>query len=295
MKLAAIVALLASTSVVYAHTTVRAVFINGWDQGNGENVYIRSPPSNFPVKDLTSNAVACNVNNRAVPKTLDVAAGDIITFEFGWTRRGDGIIESSHKGSVMVYVASTSSNGQGPVWVKIHQESFTNGQWATSKLIENRGHVSIRVPDLKAGEYLFRPEIISLHHAETAYNVNPIRGVQLFMECVQFQVVSSGSISLPPGIDFKKAYTYADKGLVFNIYNSAATSYVPPGGPVSRIASHNPGIGPPPPRKNGKRSSTGSEAVPKYGQCGGRSYSGITQCTSGLTCKFINEDYSQCI
>ncbi|CAE6429098.1 unnamed protein product [Rhizoctonia solani] len=218
----------------------------GVDQGNGEKVYIRSPPNNNPVKDLTSDSVACNVNNVAVPKTLEVSGGDVITFEYSHNNRGDSVVAASHKGPVMVYVAPTSSNGKGAVWVKLHQEVYTNGQWASDKLIENGGHVSITVPNLAAGEYLFRPEIVTLHEADTAYNANPARGVQLYMECVQFKVVSSGSVSLPAGIDFKTSYTYADKGLVFNLYGSAATSYVAPGGAVSSIAGSNPGIGPVP-------------------------------------------------
>ncbi|CUA73237.1 hypothetical protein RSOLAG22IIIB_10650 [Rhizoctonia solani] len=259
MKFFTIVAPLISASAVYAHTTVKAVFINGVDQGNGENTYIRSPPNNNPVKDLTSDSVACNVNNRAVPKTLEVSGGDVITFEFAHDNRGDDILASSHKGPVMVYVAPTSSNGKGAVWVKLHQEVYTGGQWASDKLIQNGGHVSITVPNLKAGQYLFRPEIVTLHEADAAYNVNPARGVQLYMECVQFKVVSSGSVSLPAGIDFKTSYTYADKGLVFNLYGSAATSYVAPGGAVSSIAGSNPGIGPVP--AAGRNSTVNSPAA----------------------------------
>ncbi|KAJ1304057.1 hypothetical protein OPQ81_008465 [Rhizoctonia solani] len=331
MKFSAIAALLASASVALAHTTVQAVFVNGVDQGNGQNSYIRSPPNNNPVKDLSSDAVACNVNNRAVPKTLEVSAGDVITFEFAHDNRGDDIMDPSHKGPVMVYVAPTSSNGQGAVWVKIHQEVYTNGQWASDKLIQNRGHVSITVPNLKAGEYLFRPEIVTLHEADTAYNVNPARGVQLYMECIQFKVVSSGSVSLPAGIDFKKSYTYSDKGLVFNLYGADANTYVAPGGAVSSIAASNPGIGPVPaagskpttpvtqPTTTAKPTTTaaptptkittvtvkptttaaagGSNAgtVAKWGQCGGRGYTGPTQCASGSTCKVNNEWYSQCL
>lgn len=334
MKFSAIAVLLASASAAYAHTTVKAVFINGVDQGNGENVYIRSPPNNNPVKDLTSDAVACNVNNRAVSKTLEVSGGDVITFEFGHNTRGDDIMDSSHKGPVMVYVAPTASNGQGAVWVKIHQEVYTNNQWASDKLIQNGGHISITVPNLKAGEYMFRPEIVTLHEADTAYNVNPARGVQLYMECVQFKVVSSGSVTLPAGIDFKQSYTYADKGLVFNLYNSDAKSYVAPGGAVSSIAASNPGIGPVPaagskpttqpttavqpatttkptttaaatptkittvtikPTTTASSGGSSSGTVAKYGQCGGLNYSGPTQCASGSTCKFNNDWYSQCL
>jgi cellulase len=98
---------------------------------------------------------------------------------------------------------------------------------------------------LKPDEYLIRPEAIALHESDTAFNVNPGRGVQLYMECIQFKVVSSGSIALGEGIDFKKAYTYSDPGLVFDLYNAAPNTYVPPGGPVSSIAAAGQlGIGP---------------------------------------------------
>ncbi|KAF8597297.1 hypothetical protein BDV93DRAFT_527530 [Ceratobasidium sp. AG-I] len=246
MKFATLAAVLASASATYAHSIARAVFINGVDQGLGVGSYIRGPPDNSPVKDLTSSAVACNVNNAAVPKTLEVSAGDQITFEWSHDNRNDDIIDPSHKGPVQVYVAPTSSNGAGAVWVKLFSQAFTD-DWATNKLIANKGHITVTVPNLKAGEYLFRPEIVALHEADTAYNVNPARGVQLYMECVQFKVVSAGTVALPAGIDFAKSYTYADPGLVFDVYSKAGSSYVAPGGAVSSIAvAGQLGIGPVP-------------------------------------------------
>jgi hypothetical protein len=67
-------------------------------RGDGRNSYIRSPPNNNPVKDLSSSAMACNVNNRAVSKTLSVKAGDKYTCEWYHDSRSDDIIASSHKG-----------------------------------------------------------------------------------------------------------------------------------------------------------------------------------------------------
>lgn len=335
MKFSAVAAVLTSASAAYAHSTVQAVFINGVDQGSGVNTYIRSPPNNNPVKDLTSSAVACNVNNVAVSKTLEVSAGDVITFEWAHDNRGDDIIDPSHVGPVQVYVAPTSSNGSGAVWVKLFSDAYTS-DWATNKLIANKGHVSITVPNLAAGEYLFRPEIVALHEADTAYNVNSARGVQLYMECVQFKVVSSGSVALSGGIDFKQSYTYSDKGLVFNVYNESPSTYVAPGGAVSSIAvSGQLGIGPVP--AAGSKSSTAAQAatsttakattatqatttkmttvtlkstttatasttaaasgatVAKYGQCGGNGWTGSTTCAAGSTCKYSNDWYSQCL
>jgi hypothetical protein len=42
-------------------------------------------------------------------------------------------------------------------------------------------------------------------------------------------------------------------------------------------------------------SSPASGSVKKYQQCGGKGYSGATQCESGSTCKAQNDYYSQCI
>ncbi|KAB5588710.1 hypothetical protein CTheo_7845 [Ceratobasidium theobromae] len=248
MKFSVVAAIIASASAAYAHAVVGIVHINGVSQGNGVNTYIRSPPSNSPVKDLDSPNVACNVNNVAVPKTLEVSAGDVITFEWYHNTPQDDIIDASHKGAVQVYVAPTESNGAGPVWVKLFSQGYTD-DWATNKLIAGKGLVSITVPDLKAGEYLFRPEVVALHESDTAYKMNAGRGVQLYMECVQFKVVSSGSVALSGGIDFKESYTYSDKGLVFDLYTADPKTYVAPGGPVSPISvSSGAGIGPIPAR-----------------------------------------------
>ncbi|KAB5591029.1 Glycoside hydrolase family 61 protein [Ceratobasidium theobromae] len=261
MKFSTVAAMLASASAAYAHAIVGSVYINGVSQGNGVGTYIRSPPNNSPVKDLTSSDVACNVNNVAVPKTLEVSAGDVITFEWYHNTPLDDIIDASHKGPVQVYVAPTESNGSGAVWVKLFSQAYTD-DWATNKLIANKGHVSVTVPDLAAGEYLFRPEIVALHEADTAYNVNSARGVQLYMECVQFKVASSGSVSLSGGIDFKESYTYSDGGLVFNVYNADPKTYVAPGGAVSSIAvAGQAGIGPVPAAGSNAQAGTTAAAV----------------------------------
>ncbi|CAE6387216.1 unnamed protein product [Rhizoctonia solani] len=212
MKLSALlIGLATAAATAHAHATVWGVWINGVDQGNGQNQYIRSPPNNNPVKDLNSNAVACNANNRAVPTTLKVKAGDTVTFEWFHDSRNDEIIATSHKGPIVVYIAPTSSNGAGNVWVKLYQEGY-NGNWAVDKLIAARGKHSIRIPNIAAGNYLLRPELITLHEADTAYSANPARGVQFYMSCIQIEVQSSGS-TLPSGVAFPGLFYKAEGGL----------------------------------------------------------------------------------
>jgi hypothetical protein len=71
-------ALSLTTSLVKAHATVQAVWINGVDQGQGDNRngYIRFPPNNSPVVAITSQDMTCNKNSGPVTRTLQVKTGD---------------------------------------------------------------------------------------------------------------------------------------------------------------------------------------------------------------------------
>ncbi|KAG5636672.1 hypothetical protein H0H81_007234 [Sphagnurus paluster] len=231
MQLTSFLFLASFIAAVSAHTTVYGVWINGAFQGDGRNSYIRSPPSNSPVKDLKSGAMACNVNNRdfeGVGKTLSVKAGDKVTFEWHHNTRADDIIDGSHKGPVQVYMAPTSSNGNGNVWTKIFSDSYS-GSWATDRLINARGQHSITVPNVPAGDYLLRPEIVALHEADSLYSQNSARGAQLYMSCIQFKVTSNGNQGLPGGTSFPGTYTDSTQGIKFNVYNQAANTYKAPG------------------------------------------------------------------
>ncbi|KAJ3039840.1 hypothetical protein HDV00_011749 [Rhizophlyctis rosea] len=340
MRFAAAATILGLAASVSAHATVYSVHINGVSQGLGcgenqygkqiggaeNSKYIRCPPNNNPVKDLTSSSVACNVNNAAAPQYLQVRGGDAITFEWHHdsASSSDDIIASSHKGPVVVYIAPASSNGSGPVWVKIYEDGGNPSSWGVDKLIAARGRHYINLPNLAPGKYLIRPELITLHEADTAYSANPARGVQLYPNCIQLEVVSSGSLTLPSGVSFPGAYTYSDKGLVYNLY-SPAGPYVIPGPAVwGGAAGGGYGLG----QGNGgsqptTRTTTTTRAqtttttraqttttttraqttttassgncAAKYGQCGGQGFSGPTCCQSGSTCRVSNPYYSQCL
>jgi len=220
MYMKALAILASIIAVARAHCTVYGVQINGVDQGDGRNQYIRSPPSNNPVKDIRSSAMACNVNNRAVGRTLDVKAGDKFTFEWYHDYRNDDIIASSHKGPISVFIAPASSNGQGQVWTKIFQEAYDNNsrQWAVDKLIASRGKHSVYIPDVPAGDYLLRAEIIALHEADVTYSQNQMRGAQFYMSCAQIRVTSNGGQSLSGGVAFPGYYTDQTQGLVWNLW-----------------------------------------------------------------------------
>ncbi|CZT48816.1 related to Endo-beta-1,4-glucanase D [Rhynchosporium secalis] len=254
----------AAASLASAHATIYNVWVNDVDQGTGNSAagYIRSPPNNSPIKDITSKDMTCNVNNVAAAKTINVAAGDKISLEWHHNNNSpaDDIIDSTHKGPVMVYIAPAASNGEGDVWVKLAEDGYDGSQWAVQKLIANKGKHDFILPSTLAdNKYLIRGEIIALHEADSAYSANPGRGAQFYMECVQISVSGGGSTLLPAGVSIPGAYSDTDPGVVFNLYGGF-TSYKIPGPAVWNGGSS--GTAPKPP--------TTTPAVPISGQAPGK-------------------------
>ncbi|KIJ42535.1 lytic polysaccharide monooxygenase [Sphaerobolus stellatus SS14] len=231
MQLLSLLSILAFISFTAAHCTVWGLWANGVDQGDGRNLYIRSPPNNNPVKNITSKDIACNVNNRLVPNKVPVEAGDTLTIEWYHDTRDDDIIASSHHGLISVWIAPLSSNGEGPVWTKIFEDTYDGSLWAIDRLIPAHGQHSVLIPDIPAGDYLVRPELIALHEANALYSQNPIRGAPFYISCIQITVTSDGTQPLPDGISFPGEYTDSSPGIQWNLYKGGPdpNTYVAPG------------------------------------------------------------------
>ncbi|KAF5658173.1 endoglucanase B [Fusarium heterosporum] len=254
MRFSATAATLAMATTVTAHAQVYGLWVNGEDQGDGRNVYIRSPENNNPVKDLTSPDLVCNVNGgKAAPKFAKAAAGDEVTFEWYHNTRGDDIIDGSHKGPIITYVAPyTETDGTGAIWTKIAEDGYSGGKWAVDKLIANKGKATFTLPaSLKAGKYIVRQEIIAHHESDVAFKDNSARGAQFYPSCAQVEVTGSGTSVPDEKFDFNKGYTYTDKGIVgVDVYNFSGT-YDMPGPAVWTAAS------------SGSGSDSGSETKPE--------------------------------
>ncbi|KLU87958.1 hypothetical protein MAPG_06948 [Magnaporthiopsis poae ATCC 64411] len=224
---------LALSGSAAAHSWMFGVSVNGKDQGDGRKVYIRSPPNNSPVKDLTSPALACGENGgKAVPKFVKAAGGDTLTFEWFHDNRGDDIIDLSHKGPIITYVApysGDSMDGTGPIWSKIAEDGFSGGKWAVERLVAAKGKNDVKLPQLAAGKYMVRQEIIAHHESDATFDKNPARGAQFYPSCVQVEVTGSGTVKPTQNFDVNKGYTYSDPGIHFNLYNSDASTYKIPG------------------------------------------------------------------
>ncbi|RPA81087.1 hypothetical protein BJ508DRAFT_116570 [Ascobolus immersus RN42] len=231
MKFATLIPFVAAmVGTASAHSTVFGLWVNGAFQGDGRNTYIRSPPSNSPVKDFETTDINCNSNNRLVASSVNVKAGDTIDFEWHHDNRNDDIIDLSHKGPILVYIAEASSNGNGAVWTKLAHEGFSNGQWAVERLVANGGKHSVKLPStLAAGDYLLRAEIIAHHESDTSVYVNPARGAQFYPSCSQIKVTAGGTAKPPQKFNFIGGYARNDPGIVFDLYGGNANAYKIPG------------------------------------------------------------------
>lgn len=222
---------LASATLVSSHALMWGVSVNGVDQGDGRSNYIRSPPNDSPIRDMSSPEMVCNVNGATpAPSFVSAAPGSKITFEWYHDNRDDDIIDPSHEGPIITHIAPyTSGAATGPIWTKIAEEGFSGGKWAVDRLIANRGKIDVSLPDLAAGKYLLRQEIIALHEADGSY---PERGAQFYPSCVQLEVTGQGSVTLPKdGFDIS-SYSAKDPGIFFDLY-APYNSYSIPGPKVA--------------------------------------------------------------
>jgi len=231
MKLSILVSAAITARLVSGHAYVWGISINGNDMGRGDQAgYIRKVHNNDPIKDVKSQDMTCNKNNGPARTSMNIKGGDKVTIEWAHNNRGDDIIAGSHKGPVQVFLAENKGNLKGPVFTKVASEAFTGGQWATDKLIRNKGKHSFTFPHVPAGEYIIRPEIVALHEG------NRQGGAQLYMACIQVKVASGSGAKLPGGLSFPGSYSANDPGILFNVYDKPMKRYIAPGGALKSLS-----------------------------------------------------------
>jgi cellulase len=219
--------ILAVAKLAASHATFQSFVIDGKDAG--QHFAVQTPANgNNPIKDVTDSAMSCN-GGKATSDFVSVAAGSSVGMQWHHNdpmteNDGEEPIASSHKGPVMVYMAKADTNGEGAVWTKIWEDGFKDGAWGVDRFIDSKGLITVDIPDLEAGEYLIRPELIGLHEA------NSKGGAQFYNGCGQIKVTGSGSASLPTaGTDMTKAYKADDAGVLYNMYGGDDSSYEIPG------------------------------------------------------------------
>ncbi|KAJ6473115.1 glycoside hydrolase family 61 protein I, partial [Mycena sanguinolenta] len=297
---------------VYGHTIFQEMYVNGVDQGHLTG--IRVVDYDGPITDVTSNDLICNggINPYHVPlpnTTIKVPAGAQVTTE--WHRTLDGAnptdpsdpVDPSHHGPVLSYLARIPDAQQSVVtglqWFKIYEDGLiaANQSWGVDRMIANKGKVTFTIPPcIAAGQYLLRHEMIALHGAVT------YPGAQFYMECAQIEITGGGSTS-PATVSFPGAYKGTDPGITVNIYYPLLTNYTIPGPPVfscsgstgTTTTSASKSTTTTVTTKSTTTTASTSTApattpagVSQYGQCGGLSYSGATNCISPYSCVVVN-------
>jgi hypothetical protein len=142
-----------------------------------------------------------------------------------------GSIDPSHLGPMAVYLKAISDiksdSAAGPGWFKIWDEGYDAAakKWATEKLIDNNGLLSLNLPSaLPTGYYLARHEIITLQNV-----TNNVPDAQFYVGCAQLFVQgtaeSSSSIPSDKQVSIPGHVQPGDPGLTFNVYNDDPITY----------------------------------------------------------------------
>ncbi|KAI1258632.1 glycoside hydrolase family 61 protein [Xylariaceae sp. FL1019] len=171
--------------------------------------------------------INCHKNAAPGVLTASVTAGGSIEFDWGTS---NGALWPHPYGPIITYVAAC--NGECSKvdkatlqWVKIEASGidYSTQVWASQVLINNGNKWTTKVPaSLKAGNYVFRHEIIALHGASSA------NGAQNYPQCFNIAVTGSGTKSLPAGTLGTALYKSNDPGILMNPYTTI-TNYAMPG------------------------------------------------------------------
>jgi len=200
------------------------------------------------IQNVKSNGMACNVGATAPKLIATVRAGSNI--DFIWTKW-----LPSHQGPMTTWMAPYSGNitTVDPTqleFFKIHEDALhADGSWATDQMIAQRGAWNTTVPwDIKAGKYVVRHELTSLHFATKHSNYTRVPGgkiaPQFYVSCYNVEVVGSGTAS-PPGVKFPGAYNSRDPGIDYDIF-VGNKKYIIPGPPAYKPSGVAPKLEPHP-------------------------------------------------
>ncbi|KAH6657789.1 family 61 glycoside hydrolase [Truncatella angustata] len=190
--------------------------IAAWYAENLDSGFVA--PSAYGTADIN-----CHKNSAPGAITASVSAGGSLTFQWPSTW-------PHPYGPILTYVAACSGDCSTAdktklSWVKIDAVGidYTTQKWASQTLIDQGGKWTTKVPaSLKAGNYVFRHEIIALHGAGS------LNGAQNYPQCFNIAVTGSGTKSLPSGTLGTSLYKNTDPGIYFNPYVTI-TSYTMPG------------------------------------------------------------------
>ncbi|EJD03131.1 uncharacterized protein FOMMEDRAFT_187135 [Fomitiporia mediterranea MF3/22] len=233
----AALALCINTPLAAAHGYVQTVIVAdfaypGWNPFSDpftnptpERV-IRKIPSDGPITDDQDQDLACNKGGESgAALVAQASAGSVVKFE--WTNW-----PTDHLGPVSTYMTScgddcTNFDVNGANWFKIDADGYSNGQWASAKLISNNNTWTSTIPSaLASGQYLMRNEIVALHSTGAP---------QYYPSCTQVEVNGGGS-ALPSSDETVKIPGLYNGVSFPDIWTQTFDSWAPPGPTVVSFA-----------------------------------------------------------
>ncbi|KAJ1894304.1 hypothetical protein LPJ66_005273 [Kickxella alabastrina] len=223
-------------AIANAHTILLTLTIDGTENAAGQCIEpYHSPDRTSPVKDPSSSDMTCGIPGKSKDAALcPVKAGSEMRLQFQNyedSSRDDWVIDKSHKGPILVYLAPLESAGKGDVWFKIFEHGYSDGKWGTDLIRgDKEGKLTITIPaDIKPGDYLLRSEVIGLHEAYIDYAKDKSNGAQYFINCAHITISGSGTLE-PKGYPIPGIYKTSDPGILFDLYDGNKTpNYSAPG------------------------------------------------------------------
>ncbi|CAD0048182.1 unnamed protein product [Aureobasidium pullulans] len=322
---------LALAASVNAHAIMQRVTVDGVDQGSLTG--IRAPSTNNPVQDVSSNDLVCGASSSTSAKLITIPAGSSIGA--GWAHvlggpqgsgDGDNPIASSHKGPTQVYLAkvddATTASATGLKWFKIASDAVTSaGVWGLLALhsASSEGQAQFyqscaQIKVTGSGSYspassaqiafpggysatdagilanIYDTSIYTSYKAPGPAVISCGAGSAPASSAVASSVAASSkpASSAAPVVSSTKVATSAAPAPTTSAVKTSAAPVTTTKAPttLSTIVKTAEPV-------TSAASSSGS--VAKYGQCGGKGFTGATACVSGSTCKVQNDWYSQCI
>ncbi|KAL2010998.1 hypothetical protein VTN00DRAFT_3716 [Thermoascus crustaceus] len=234
------------------------MFVDGVNQGDGVCIRMNNDggTANTYIQPITSKDIACGIQGEiGASRVCPVKASSTLTFQFREqpNNPNSSPLDPSHKGPAAVYLkkvdsAIASNNAAGDSWFKIWESVYdeSTGKWGTTKMIENNGHISVKVPDdIEGGYYLARTELLALHSADQG---DP----QFYVGCAQLFIDSDGTAKPPTVSIGEGTYDLSMPAMTYNIWETPLALPYPMYGPPV----YTPGSG------SGSVRATSSSAVP---------------------------------
>jgi hypothetical protein len=193
-----------------------------------------------PVKNLDDSAMACGPNAQPGKLVANITAGSQVTI--AWAT-GENSHWPHNTGPILDYLAECGPrtcdefDTQTAKWFKIQQAGRrSDGLWKQQDLFEGKTVTTTIPPNLPAGNYMLRHEILALHLAQN------VGGIEVYASCIQLAVKASGEpqvdrSALAPTTVFPGAYKLTDPGIFTKNPFDTQLDYPFPGPPVADFAA----------------------------------------------------------